>query len=151
MDRTDKKPGSGKPERFAKTHVTSSEEETFLLAKKIGARFRGDEIVLLIGELGAGKTVFAKGLAAGLGVDDVHQVCSPSYTLVNIYKGRVPVFHVDLFRLEGQDEIASTGWEDCLGQGVVIVEWAEKLEPELDGIRVVIEVIGNEKRRVTIS
>ncbi len=67
-----------------KEYLTNSERETFLLAKKLAKDFKGQEVVLLIGELGAGKTVFAKGIAAGLGMKDVHQVCSPSYTLINI-------------------------------------------------------------------
>ncbi|MFQ5722588.1 MAG: tRNA (adenosine(37)-N6)-threonylcarbamoyltransferase complex ATPase subunit type 1 TsaE, partial [Candidatus Aminicenantales bacterium] len=77
-----------------KEYITNSERETFLLAKKLAANFRGSEVVLLEGELGSGKTIFAKGIAAGLGLKDVNQVCSPSYTLVNIYQAKYPIFHI---------------------------------------------------------
>ena len=79
-----------------KEYLTHSERETFLLAKKLAKDFKGQEVVLLIGELGAGKTIFAKGIAAGLGMKNVHQVCSPSYTLINIYQAKYPIFHIDL-------------------------------------------------------
>ena len=130
--------------------LTRSEEETFEFAKRLAGTFRGTEIVLLEGELGAGKTVFAKGLAAGLGVADTNRVCSPSYTLVNVYQGRSPVFHIDLYRLDKGREVEDLGWEDFVGEGVVIVEWAEKIPFPLDGIRVSIEVGPGDERRITI-
>jgi len=111
--------------------VSYSEEETIAIARSIAETWKGDEIAFLCGELGSGKTVFARGLAAGLGVKDINEVCSPSFTLVNIYYGRCPIFHIDLFRLERQEEILDLGWEDWLGQGVVIVEWAEKIAFDL--------------------
>ncbi len=122
--------------------ISRSEEETIEIARKMASSWKGDEVVFLEGELGAGKTVFARGLAAGLGVKDLDEVCSPSFTLVNIYKGRCPIFHVDLYRLENETEIRELGWEDWLGQGVIIVEWAEKISFWLTEqvIRVKIEV-----------
>ena len=78
------------------------------------------------GELGAGKTTFVKGLAAGLGVPDEAAVCSPSYTLVNEYGGRIPLFHFDLYRLEGADDIHELGYEEYLeGEGVCVMEWSD--------------------------
>ncbi len=130
--------------------VTRSEGETLREAEDLSAGFRGTEVVLLSGELGAGKTVFAKGLAAGLGVEDAGRVCSPSYTLVNIYQGRVPVFHIDLYRLERASEIQDLGWDDYLGEGVVIIEWAERLPFPIDGIRVAIEAGADDTRTITI-
>jgi tRNA threonylcarbamoyladenosine biosynthesis protein TsaE len=135
-----------------KTAVTTrSAEETFELARKMAAGFEGTEVVLLIGELGAGKTVFAKGIAAGAGVADPGRVSSPSFTLVNIYDGRHPVYHIDLYRLEREAEIADLGWEDMLGRGIVVVEWAEKLTFPVDGIVVRIETTGDDERRITIE
>ena len=134
-----------------RTVITRSDEETFELARKMAGGFAGAEVVLLVGELGAGKTVFAKGLAAGVGVADPGLVSSPSYTLVNVYEGRHRVFHIDLYRLEGAAEIADLGWEDMLGQGVVIVEWAEKLTFPVDAVRVRIETTGDDERRITIG
>lgn len=137
--------------REEKEYLTNSEQETFLLASRLASDFKGQEVVLLEGELGAGKTVFAKGIASGLSVEDVHQVCSPSFTLVNIYQGKYPIFHIDLYRLEKDSEIQDLGWEDYLGQGVVIVEWAEKIKFDLDAIRVAIFIEGDEQRRIKIS
>lgn len=131
-------------------YLTRSERETFLLAKNLAKSFKGQEVVFLIGELGAGKTVFAKGLAAGLGVKDVHQVCSPSYTLINIYQGKYSIFHIDLFRLEKSCEIVDLGWEDYLGQGVIIVEWAEKIEFKLEAIQVLFDIVDNNQRKIKI-
>ena len=133
------------------TFVTRSEEETFRLAERLASGFSGKEVVLLFGELGAGKTVFAKGIASGVGVLDIHRVCSPSFTLVNIYDGRHRIFHIDLYRLEREAEIRDLGWEDYLGEGIVIVEWAEKLTFPLDGISIRIETELDDGRRITIS
>jgi len=131
--------------------ISRSEEETFALARKMASGFTGREVVLLEGGLGAGKTVFAKGLAAGAGVADTDRVSSPSFTLVNIYEGKHRVFHIDLYRLEREAEILDLGWEDYLGRGIVIVEWAEKLPMAVDGIRVRIETLGDDERRITIT
>ncbi|MEN6560226.1 MAG: tRNA (adenosine(37)-N6)-threonylcarbamoyltransferase complex ATPase subunit type 1 TsaE [Acidobacteriota bacterium] len=136
---------------WPRTVTTRSGQETFELARGMAAGFAGTEVVLLIGELGAGKTVFAKGLAAGAGVADPNRVSSPSFTLVNVYEGRNRVFHIDLYRLERASEIADLGWEDMLGQGIVIVEWAEKLTFPVEGIRVRIEPAGDDERRITIE
>ena len=132
-------------------YITRSERETFLLAKKLAQGFKGKEVVLLKGELGTGKTVFAKGLAAGLGLKDFHQVCSPSYTLINIYQAKYPIFHIDLYRLRKETEIMDLGWEDYLGLGVIIVEWAEKLRFDQDAIRVTIRMGQHDQRKISIS
>lgn len=139
-----------KPQR-RKEHITHSEKETFLLAKRLSQSFKGKEVVFLMGELGTGKTIFAKGLAAGLGLGDFHQVCSPSYTLVNIYQGKYTIFHIDLYRLGKDSEIMDLGWEDYLGQGVIIVEWAEKVKFDLDAIRISFRMGKNDERKITIS
>jgi tRNA threonylcarbamoyladenosine biosynthesis protein TsaE len=133
-----------------KEYLTNSERETFLLAKKLAKDFKGQEVVLLIGELGAGKTVFAKGIAAGLGMKDVHQVCSPSYTLINIYKAKYPIFHIDFYRLGKTAEILDLGWEDYLGQGIIVVEWAQKIKFNLDAIRVILHIGKKDQRKITI-
>jgi len=135
----------------AEVFTTRSEEETFRLARKLAAGFKGKEIVLMTGELGAGKTVFAKGIAAGAGVTNTDRVSSPSFTLVNIYEGKHRVFHIDLYRLEREAEILDLGWEDFLGEGIVLVEWAEKLTFPLAGICVRIEVVGDDEREITIG
>lgn len=134
-----------------KTYTSNSEEETFKLAKSISSNFKGDEIVLLVGELGAGKTVFTKGIAAGLGFADHNRVCSPSYTLINLYKAKFPIIHIDLYRLENKDDIFGLGWEDYLGQGVIVIEWADKLDFKGPAIRVLIKVGENEQRLIRLD
>jgi tRNA threonylcarbamoyladenosine biosynthesis protein TsaE len=134
----------------SKEFITRSEEETFHLAERLGAAMVGGEVVLLEGELGAGKTIFAKGLASGLGLNDRGQVVSPSYTLVNVYEARVPIFHIDLYRIESEEEIDDLGWEDYLGGGVVIVEWADRMPPLEGAIRVFIFIDEDDSRRITI-
>jgi len=131
-------------------YLTHSEYETIQLAKRLGEKFAGDEIVYLTGELGAGKTVFTKGLAAGLGLKDITQVCSPSFTLVNVYEGRCPIFHLDLYRINQLDELDTLGWEDFLGQGVIIIEWGEKMPEKLPGLAIKIEIVGENSRRIKI-
>ena len=133
-----------------KIYTTHSEQETFALARKLAKNFKGDEVVFLIGELGAGKTVFAKGIAAGLGLKDIHQVCSPSFTLLNVYSAKVPIYHLDLYRLGGEAEIRDLGFEDYIGEGVVLIEWAEKIIFPLAAIRVHIEVGDGCERRIKI-
>ena len=132
------------------TVLSYSEEETFLLAKKMAGGFKGQEVILLIGELGAGKTIFAKGIAAGLGVKDIGQVSSPSYTILNIYQAKFPIFHFDLYRLETNAEILDLGWEDYLDRGVVVVEWGEKITFDLKAIRVIIKKGRGNERTIKI-
>jgi len=129
---------------------TSNEEGTFNLARRLAESFQGREVVLLRGELGAGKTVFAKGLAAGLGVEDIGQVCSPSYTLLNIYQGRHLIFHFDLYRLDKAADIDDLGLEDYLDRGVILIEWAEKVRFSLEAIDVEIAVGTAGERRIRI-
>lgn len=134
-----------------KEYVTDSERETFLLGKKLAKNFKGKEIIFLVGELGAGKTVFAKGIASGLGLKDINQVCSPSFTIINIYQAKYPIYHVDLYRLEKDTEILDLGWEDYIGEGVIIVEWAEKISFNLDAIQVTFRMGEGEQRKITIQ
>ncbi|MCP2518828.1 tRNA (adenosine(37)-N6)-threonylcarbamoyltransferase complex ATPase subunit type 1 TsaE [Candidatus Aminicenantes bacterium AC-335-A11] len=130
--------------------ITNSEEETFSLAKNLGSELIGKEVILLIGELGAGKTIFAKGIASGAGVEDVTEVCSPSYTILNIYEGKFPIYHFDLYRLSDIEEIEDLGWEDYIGEGVVIIEWGEKVSFPNPDIKIEIQILGNNRRKIRI-
>jgi tRNA threonylcarbamoyladenosine biosynthesis protein TsaE len=107
--------------------ITYSPEETFALARSIGEQLKGGEVFLLKGDLGAGKTVFAKGLAAGLGIVDA-DVTSPSFTLVNVHEGRLRFYHVDLYRLEAGAH-QGLGLEEIFDDenAVTVIEWAERL------------------------
>jgi tRNA threonylcarbamoyladenosine biosynthesis protein TsaE len=145
------KPGSKSGGPMALVATTQSEEETFELAKRFARQFKGREVVLLSGELGAGKTIFAKGIAAGLGMKNWALVCSPSFTIMNIYEARYPIFHFDLYRLEKSDDILDLGWEDYLDRGVVIVEWGERIPFELAAVRVDIRKGKGDKRTIEIS
>jgi tRNA threonylcarbamoyladenosine biosynthesis protein TsaE len=131
--------------------VSRSEEETFRLAERLGSDLTGKEVVPLTGELGAGKTVFTKGLALGAGVSDVNCVCSPTFTLVNVYQGRQTLYHIDLYRLEKASEIEDLGWEDYIGTGIVVVEWAERLPFPVEGVSVRIEVGGDDARTISMG
>jgi tRNA threonylcarbamoyladenosine biosynthesis protein TsaE len=119
-------------------------EETFAVGERLGARIadaaQDGAVVLLEGPLGAGKTVLAKGIARGLGVRE--QVISPTYTIISEYSaGASRLYHVDLYRIEGRDQMENLGLEDILrGNGVVIVEWGEKLEPGLAGAHTVVTI-----------
>lgn len=106
-----------------------SEEETLEIGRRLGREIQPPLTILLYGELGAGKTIFTRGLAEGLGMEDSSLVRSPSFTLVNQYEGRFGTFyHIDLYRLEGARDLYSIGIEEILGRhSIVIIEWAEKL------------------------
>lgn len=108
---------------------THSAEETFELAYQIGEAITESTIFLLHGDLGAGKTVFAKGIAAGLDIDPA-EVNSPTFTLISQYDGRMRLYHLDLYRIEGRtDELRELGLEDILDEpnAVVVIEWPERI------------------------
>lgn len=133
--------------------VTASESETEELAAALGARLRGGEVVLLSGELGAGKTVFVRGLARGVGADP-GEVASPTFVLLTSYPGLLTLHHADLYRLESLAEADDLGLEELPGaRGVLAVEWAERLAhaPWERKVRVVLEHAGGENRRVTLE
>ncbi len=132
-----------------KIYRTCSEKETLLLAEKLASGFKGDEVVLLTGELGSGKTVFTKGIALGLGLQNYNQVCSPSYTILNIYKAKFDIYHLDFYRLS-RDEIDQLGWEDYIESGVIVVEWAEKINYKEKALKINIEIGEDEERIIHI-
>ena len=131
---------------------THSPEETEAIGRKIAAKLLPGDIIAYYGDLGAGKTAFTRGLAAGLGVTE--QVTSPTYTIVNEYlSGRMPLFHFDMYRLDSADDLFDIGWEDYLARGgVCAVEWSENVEDALEHpIRVTIRRSGDAARDITIE
>ena len=131
--------------------MTHSSDETRDLAAALAAAAQPGDRIALVGPLGAGKTQFAKGFAAGLGVREV--VNSPSFTLMAEYAGRLPLFHQDLYRLTGAEEAFGGGMVDERGlDGVTLTEWAERLPAELDPGRLTVafEVLGEDERRISI-
>ena len=122
------------------TVITKSPEQTELLGKKLAAFLRPGDVIAYYGDLGAGKTAFTRGLAAGLGIREA--VTSPTYTIVNEYlSGRMPLFHFDMYRLSSSEELFDIGWEDYLAHGgVCAVEWSENVADALtDAISITIE------------
>ena len=113
-----------------RTVFSLNEDETLELGRSMARGLKGGELILLNGELGLGKTVFARGIASGLGIVP-EDVSSPSFTMIQEYRGgRCPMFHVDLYRLEGLEELGTLGIEEILSGGaVVVVEWGDKLPP----------------------
>jgi tRNA threonylcarbamoyladenosine biosynthesis protein TsaE len=129
---------------------TSSEAETMAVARELASGLTDGTVVLLHGDLGAGKTAFVRGLAEGLAVDP-DEVSSPTFTLVQEYRGRLRLYHVDLYRLHDA-EVPDLGLEELSQSGVVAVEWAEKWgRPAGRVIEVHLEDLGETRRRVTIE
>ena len=129
---------------------SGSEEETRRIGFRLGETLQPPRVVLLSGELGAGKTVFTQALAAGLEVEDLTLVRSPSFTLINEYpSARGRIYHVDLYRLEGADDFHSIGIEEILErEAVVIIEWGEKLDLPVDDpvrIRILVDPATDER------
>lgn len=129
-------------------------EKTISLGEKLGTFLQRGQVIALIGELGAGKTTLVKAIAHGLGVPDDVIVSSPSYTLVNEYEGRFPLYHFDLYRLEGANDIHDLGYDEYLeGEGVSLIEWAD-IAPELlpkEHLEIRIEILGDDERRINLK
>lgn len=133
---------------------THSPEETEAVGRKLAAQLQPGDVLAYYGDLGAGKTAFTRGLAAGLGVTE--PVTSPTYTIVNEYlSGRLPLFHFDMYRLGSADELFDIGWEDYLARGgICAVEWSENVEEALDGaLRITItkDSVDETVRTITIE
>lgn len=137
----------GRSRRFG----TSSPEETFTLGVKLAALLQDDDVVFLSGPLGAGKTVFAKGMASGLAISPVHEVLSPSYTLLRSYEGRFVMHHLDLYRITRAEE----AWDltGMASTGILVVEWPERgagyLPEPVWNVEIVFD--GSDRREITIT
>ncbi|MCQ2537425.1 MAG: tRNA (adenosine(37)-N6)-threonylcarbamoyltransferase complex ATPase subunit type 1 TsaE [Lachnospiraceae bacterium] len=122
-------------------YSSNSPEETRKIAYELGEKVKPGTVFCLSGDLGVGKTIFTKGFAKGLGIEE--PVVSPTFTIVQIYEsGRMPLYHFDVYRIDDIDEMEEIGYRDCFyGEGVSLVEWAEKIE----------ELIPPEAIRITIK
>jgi tRNA threonylcarbamoyladenosine biosynthesis protein TsaE len=130
---------------------TADPAETRALAARLATVARPGDLVALLGDLGAGKTEFAKGFGAGLGVTEM--ISSPSFVLMAEHPGRVPLFHLDLYRLDGPDVVISDGLlDEREAEGVTLVEWADRLGRALPAARldVHIEVLPDDRRRISV-
>lgn len=134
-------------------YITSSPEETEKLGIKLGKKLCGGEVIAYRGGLGMGKTCFTRGLAAGLGYNG--EVTSPTFALINEYLGgRIPLYHFDMYRISGWEDLYSTGFFEYLEQGgVIAAEWSENIENALpeNTITVSIKSLGDEKREITVN
>ena len=127
------------------SQTTSSPAETEEAGERLGGQLRSGDVVLLTGELGAGKTTFVRGVARGTGSHA--PVASPTFQLVRVYPGRVQLAHVDLYRVENSTELRDLGLEELAGRGAVVVEWGERLE--VNGAALVqIEHLGGDRRLI---
>ncbi len=140
---------------FRRTFISRSPTATAALGRRLGERLRAGSVIALTGELGCGKTLLMRGIGVGLGVPP-RQVNSPTFVLVNEYRGRLPVWHLDLYRLSGEADAVELGLSDYLaraGEGVMVVEWAEKIPSLLPDERldVVFEVTGKRQRRLDLT
>lgn len=141
--------------------ISSNPEETFFIGKIIGEHLTKGDVLALMGELGAGKTCFTHGVARGIGVPEGYRITSPSFTLINEYRGRVNLYHFDLYRLQSSQDMEDLGYEEYLfGEGVSVIEWADKMKDVLseealcfsfkyldENIREI--VISGQKKRIT--
>jgi tRNA threonylcarbamoyladenosine biosynthesis protein TsaE len=135
-----------------KTITTHSEDETAALGRELAPTLSAGDVLLLYGDLGAGKTAFVRGLAEGLGVSR-DQVSSPTFTLIQEYRGgRLPLFHVDLYRIEDPREFDELGLDEIAEEGVLAIEWAERLpRTPQDAVRVSLTHAGESERRIEID
>jgi hydrolase, P-loop family len=133
------------------TFYTESAEQTIGLGEKIGSFLRPGDIIALQGTLAAGKTTITKGIARALGITE--DITSPTFTLISVYEGRLPLYHMDVYRLEGSADFSDLGAEEMLyGNGICVIEWSEKIMDELPSRTIVIKLSAeNEKRTVTIE
>lgn len=134
--------------------TTSSPEETVAFGRELAARLRAPALVLLSGELGAGKTTLVKGLVSGLGLAEEEEVTSPSFVFVHVYGKPPRLYHVDLYRVDGVADLDSLGLEDLMAEkAIVVVEWAERLKlPELrPALWIQMEAVSDVQRRIRVE
>ena len=127
--------------------------ETAAFGRSLGALLEKGMVIALNGELGAGKTTLVKAVATGLGILE-EDVCSPSYTLINEYEGRLPVYHFDLYRLTDSSELYELGYDDYLeGEGISIIEWADAVPDALPGeyLSIKIDIVSDDERCFTVT
>ncbi len=111
--------------------ITKSTNETLELGKKLGKKLIPGDLLLLFGDLGAGKTCLTQGICLGAGLDNDTYIRSPTFTLINEYPANIPIFHIDLYRLESEAEISNLGLEEIIySKAITIIEWSEKLKLE---------------------
>ena len=133
--------------------TTHTSDETQKLGKTIGKWIEHPLVIGLSGDLGSGKTAFVQGLAEGLEVPDEYYITSPTFTLINQYPGRFPLFHIDLYRLDGISDLEDIGLDELLyDQAVIAIEWAEKMSPDLpaEHLAMTFKITDDDYRRISL-
>lgn len=132
--------------------ITHSPEETIEFAKEIGSKLKGGDVIAYIGGLGAGKTTFTRGLAIGMGLED--DVTSPTFAIVNEYRGKINLYHFDMYRIMNTESLETTGFFDYLSDdNVLAIEWSENIKDALDEntIYITINKIDDNTREIIID
>ncbi|RME02256.1 MAG: tRNA (adenosine(37)-N6)-threonylcarbamoyltransferase complex ATPase subunit type 1 TsaE [Deltaproteobacteria bacterium] len=134
------------------TFETDDLAETTILGERLGTLLEPGSVVALIGEMGSGKTYFTKGIARGLGIDPA-EVVSPTFTLLNVHRGRLPLCHLDFYRLERVEELEELGLEAWYDEGVIVIEWADRIPEALpaDHLEVTISYLSPTHRRFDLQ
>lgn len=141
-------------EQSTLTLISTESEITVRIGEIIGQALRKGSVVALIGELGSGKTCITQGIARGLGVPLAYYVTSPTFTLINEYPGRITLYHLDIYRLSGSEDLHDMGYEEYFyGDGVIVIEWAEKIIDILpaDSLYIYMKHIDENSREISIS
>jgi len=133
-------------------YITNSQEETFDVGYELGKKAKKGDIFGLIGDLGTGKTILAKGIAKGLGIDE--EITSPTFTLLEVYEAAIPLYHFDLYRISDDSELENLFFEEYwYGDGVSVIEWAERAMKRLpnDIFIIKLEYTGKNRRKIIIE
>lgn len=134
--------------------ISKSFDDTIHLGAVIGGHLGKGDIIALTGELGSGKTCITRGIAQGMGVSERYCVTSPTFTLINEYPGRIPLYHLDVYRLSGSGDLEDLGYEEYFfGGGVTVIEWAEKIDDVIpsDAIFIYMTFLDENKRAISIA
>ena len=135
-----------------KVFRTESPQETQTLGEKLGKTLNSGDVIALIGDLGTGKTCLTQGIARGVGIAPGEVVSSPSYILINEYNGKIPIYHIDLYRLETAAEIAELGLSEYVeGDGICIIEWAERMGDRLPNTCIKIHITWEDENTRSIK
>lgn len=133
--------------------LSHSTQETEAIGEELAQKLRGGDVLAFTGSLGMGKTAFTRGLARGLGCRG--RVTSPTFTIVNEYEGRTPLFHFDMYRLGSSDELFDIGWDDYLARGVCAVEWSERVSDALPEDTIFVDIARTDEhedwRTITVT
>lgn len=144
----------GKMKKQSFFTITHNSKETYNIAKFIGKHIIAGTIITLNGDLGCGKTFFTQGLATGLDISDKYYITSPTYNIINEYQGRLPLYHIDFYRINEPSELIEIGFYDIIdGDGVTVIEWAEKFMNEIKNISIDIQfqMLDENSRNIKIT